>query len=470
MKFCYTKSHNFFERLILPWSLNHYTYLIVVVVKFLSILNLNAQYNTFSPFSRYGIGDIQDNTLTYQKSMNNIGIALPIDTTAPCFINLLNPAAMAYLKLTVIEANGSYYSTQIKNPQNYKVKQNSTNFNALVIGFPIKKHSGFSFGILPYSFVGYNISQNKDLINAGTINYVYDGSGGINKVFGNFGFSLSKYFKQPDTSRNLLKHIIKNTSLGISVYYMFGELAQTATVNYPGTINYYNFVNDKRYRINGVSADIGIQTFFHLNKNKDKTLNIGFVYSNPSKLGVVYDYIAYNFLYNYYGQKYIVDTIIYQENQINKMKLPAVFGLGMSYIKGNKYGVNIDVKYFDWSKFYLPNSPADVKNNFSMNIGGYYQPDRFMTGKGNYFNKVIYRGGIGYNNGYQDYNGQSIPMYSISAGASFPMGLYRSFSAMHIALQYNIKGSRSFVLRENILRISIGVTLNDRWFIKYKYD
>lgn len=425
-----------------------------------------AQFNTFSPFSRYGIGDIQDNTSAYQKAMNNSGIATPVDTTAPTFINLLNPASLSSVRLTVIEASMNYYQTKILNTQNYKVQQKSTNFNSLIIAFPIKRYSGFAFGLLPYSFVGYQIKQNENT-NIGTINYEYNGTGGLNKVFAAYGFSLSKYFKS-DTNHRPLKQLLKNLSLGINAHYVFGELAQTSIVNYPNNTLYYNFVNDKRYRINGISADAGLQTYVQLNSKS--ILSIGGVVSYPSKLNVINDYIAYNFSYNYYGEKYIVDTLLYAENEIGKLKLPVSTGVGVSYIVVNKWGINADVKYTDWKNFYLVNDNRSTVNDLEMNIGGYFQPDRFAAGKGNYLNKIIYRAGVGYNTGYQEYKGKAVPLYSFSAGLSLPMGLYRAFSAMHISVQYAIKGNKSFVLRENILKINFGITLNDRWFIKYKYD
>ena len=429
-----------------------------------------AQYNTFSPFSRYGIGDIQDHTLTYQKGMNNTGLALPIDTTAPLFINLSNPASLSYLRLTSIEADGNFYHTQIVNTQNYKVQRQSTNIHALVIGFPIKKHAGFCFGLIPYSFVGYQIQQNINTNNIGYINYLYEGSGGLNKVFAAYGFSIRHLFKKQNSVYNPFKEWIKNLSLGINAHYLFGEFAQTATVNYPSNTTYYNFVNDRRLRIQGISYEVGMHSYFLINKEKNNTLHIGFLFSNPSTLRVINDYIAYNFSYTYLGEKYIVDTVLYAENETGKMKLPVSYGWGMSYIVNNKWGISADVKYTNWSKFYLLHQNTFVKNNIEINMGGYFQPDRFGTERGHYADKIIYRAGLGYNSGYQEFQGKSVPLYSVALGVSLPLGLYKAFSAIHLSVQYSIKGQKNFILRENILKINIGMSLNDRWFIKYKYD
>lgn len=429
-----------------------------------------AQYNTFSPFSRYGIGDIQDNTLSYQKGMGCIGIALPTDTTAPMFINPLNPASLSNLKLSIIEGGGYYMNTKIVNTHKYQAHHKSANFNALIIGFPIKKHSGFAFGLLPYSFVGYDINQNVLVNNIGNVNYVYTGSGGLNKVFAAYGWSLSKYFKKQDTTFRLIKTLLKNLSIGVNVHYLFGELSQTAIVNYPNNSAYYNFINDRRLRMSGVSFETGIQTHVSLNNTQTKHLYMGVIFSNPSLINVINDYMAYNFTYTYYGEKYIVDTILYGENEAGKMKLPFAVGLGASYIVSNQWGISADVKYTNWKTFQLLQTNTNVNNNIELNIGGYYQPDRFAVGKINYWNKIIYRLGATYNSGYQEYQGKNIPMYGITAGVSLPVGLYRAFSSLHFSAQYFIKGQSNFILREYLFKLNIGVTLNDRWFIKYKYD
>lgn len=445
-----------------------YKKLCLLVVHLIIVHTNWAQYNTYSPYSRYGIGELQDNASAYQRSMNNAGLAMPVDTTAPAFVNLSNPASLSSVRLAVMEASGGYYHTQILNSQNFKAQQKSANFNSLIIAFPIKRYSGLSFGLLPYSFVGYKINQSENVSNIGNVKYEYEGNGGLNKVFMAYGFSFLKYFKK-DTSQQIFKQILKNTSFGFTFNYIFGELVQVAVVNYPSNSLYYNFVNDKRYRINGISTDFGLQTHISFNKNTH-ILAIGGIFSYPSRLRVFNDYIAYNFSYNYFGDKYIVDTLLYDENEAGKLKLPPVIGIGGAYIVTDKWGFNTDIKFTNWKKFYLVNDNASVVNNIELNAGGYFQPDKFATARGAYFKKVIYRAGIGYNSGYQEYHGKAVPLYSFTTGVTLPMGLYRAFSAMHISIQYAIRGNKSFTLRENIIKVNLGITLNDRWFIKYKYD
>lgn len=432
---------------------------------------LYAQNNTFSPYSRYGIGDINNTAFTFQKGMANVGIALPLDTTAPVFINNINPASLGMLKFANIETGGYYLFSDIRNKSNVSAQFRSANFNYLSVAFPIRHFSGLAFGLMPYSATGYQINQVQTLSGVGDVNYQYTGSGGLNKVYMAYGISLYKFIKDKnDSSKHIFRTLIKNMSFGVNAYYLFGNITQTSMAIYPNSAYYYNFADDRSLRITGMSADIGVQTSIPISKNKSKYIGFGLLFSNPSKLNVTYDYLAYNFAYNYYGQKALVDTVSYINNNAGKLKLPISYGVGIGYFILNKMGINLDVKYTDWSKYYLITDNANVKNAFEFNLGGYYQPDRFSSGKGNYWGKVIYRLGVSYNTGYQEYNGTAVPLMMGTTGLSLPVGLYRAFSALHISFQYGLKGNASTLLKENIFRVNLGVTLNDRWFIKYKYD
>ena len=55
-----------------------------------------AQTSGISPYSRYGIGDLQDESSVLNFSMGGTGIAYHNDASTPFFINLKNPASYCY--------------------------------------------------------------------------------------------------------------------------------------------------------------------------------------------------------------------------------------------------------------------------------------------------------------------------------------------------------------------------------------
>ena len=61
--------------------------------------------------------------------------------------------------------------------------------------------------------------------------------------------------------------------------------------------------------------------------------------------------------------------------------------------------------------------------------------------------------------------------YGVSFGFGFPLEMYQGRSILNISGQYvkvspKVKG----MLEENYLRINLGLTFNDRWFMKWKVE
>ena len=74
----------------------------------------------------------------------------------------------------------------------------------LIFGLPINKKIGASFGIIPYSNIGYTLENRDENYNA---NMLYNGDGGISKVY--LGGALKLH---------------KNISVGGNASYLFGGL------------------------------------------------------------------------------------------------------------------------------------------------------------------------------------------------------------------------------------------------------
>ena len=88
----------------------------------------------------------------------------------------------------------------------------------------------------------------------------------------------------------------------------------------------------------------------------------------------------------------------------------------------------------------------------------------------NYLNRIRYRIGAYYSDPYTKINNQE---GAREYGASFGFGLplFQSRSILNISGQYvkvspKVKG----MLEENYLRINIGLTFNDRWFMKWRVE
>jgi hypothetical protein len=84
---------------------------------------------------------------------------------------------------------------------------------------------------------------------------------------------------------------------------------------------------------------------------------------------------------------------------------------------------------------------------------------------------VKYRVGAYYTDSYYKTEGgqRAAREYGVSCGLGLP--LPRTRSLVNLTGQYvHVKGLETSMINENIFRLTIGVTFNERWFFKRKVD
>ncbi|REK36505.1 MAG: hypothetical protein DWQ44_01065 [Bacteroidetes bacterium] len=80
-----------------------------------------------------------------------------------------------------------------------------------------------------------------------------------------------------------------------------------------------------------------------------------------------------------------------------------------------------------------------------------------------------YRAGFNYSQTFLQLNESRLNEYGISLGLGLPVK--RVGTTVHFAAEAGMRGTvDNNLVRENYLRFSLGFTLNDRWFIKPRYD
>ncbi len=114
-------------------------------------------YSAYSPYSLFGIGQIESVGDQNTAAMGGIGVGL----RDPSLINLLNPAAVTareenafMLDFGVKQSNVIFTGADAEGKLARSAK-NLFNIDHVVASFPIFKHSAFKVGIMPYSNTGY---------------------------------------------------------------------------------------------------------------------------------------------------------------------------------------------------------------------------------------------------------------------------------------------------------------------------
>jgi hypothetical protein len=142
---------------------------------------------------------------------------------------------------------------------------------------------------MPYSHVGYDLKNSVDESGIGNVNYLYSGSGGVNKAFIGYGLMpfttrLSKFRSQqtflPDSlkklkgfkyrAREMGAKILSDFSVGFNANYIFGNLENTTRVEYPNSSLYNNTYRNRTANIGDFTGNFGLQTAITIDSVTDK--------------------------------------------------------------------------------------------------------------------------------------------------------------------------------------------------------
>ena len=138
-----------------------------------------AQGGTKSPYSQFGLGLLGDQSQSASRGMNGVGYALRQGNQ----VNTLNPASYASVdSLTMLFDMG--LSGQLTHFEDGKVKRNATmaNIEYVVGSFRVWKGVGMSFGVLPFTSVGYDYQTTTQNLNTGKLTESYLGTGGLHQL------------------------------------------------------------------------------------------------------------------------------------------------------------------------------------------------------------------------------------------------------------------------------------------------
>lgn len=402
-----------------------------------------AQNNTNSPYTRYGYGDLSDQSFGNSKAMG--GIAFGLRDGAQ--INPLNPASYTAIdSLTFLFEGG--VSLQNMNISGGGVKLNAKNssFDYLAMQFRLHPRIAMSIGLLPFSNVGYSVSDSK-VDNGVSQTRSFTGDGGLHQLYGGIGVK-----------------VLKNLSLGVNASYFWGDITRTRTIIYPATSESYSYIQQMGVSISDYKLDFGAQ--YTLDFDKKHSMTIGAVFSPKHKL----------------NNDYTVTTQVSTTNSNNldaTLELPNTFGVGFTYNYDKRLTVGVDYSLQQWSKakFGVNTSDGDVREDFNktytycdrhkISVGAEYIPN--LMGR-SYLSHIKYRLGAYYTTPYYKIGGKEATReYGVTAGFGLPVP--RSRSILSVSGQFvRISGQEAAFVNENIFRVSIGLTFNERWFFKRRVE
>lgn len=408
-------------------------YIFILSISF-SHSSLIAQNNTSSPYSIFGLGDIEPKSSIRSTGMGGIGIALPSEHS----VNTLNPASYTGLDTLsfVFDIGLMGKFTRLKS-QNMQEKVNDFNINAINFGFKPKKWWALSFGLMPYSTIGYQF-DNEKIIEGTTTKYIntIEGSGGLNQVYFGTAFKLWKNF-----------------SVGVNASYLFGNLITNELNDLVINNTSYSTNTENTYYLNNVFFDYGLQ--YQFTKTKWH-YSIGIVFSNKQTLSS--DFTTQTTLETT-GEEYYSE-----ENSAKDIVIPQSAGVGFALQIPERLLVSVDYTIQDWTENTFTKSIADYKISQSAKFGLEYKPEKSIGSS--YFSYIDYRIGAFYSDLYYQLYGIPITEKGLSIGLGLP---FRSSKA-NLSFEYAIKGTtQSGLVEENYFKIKLGLSLKQLWFQRRKF-
>lgn len=416
-----------------------------------------AQNGINSPYSRYGFGIMADRSMGFNKGMGGVAMGFRDGQS----INVANPASYSAVdSLTALFDLGlSLYNANFKMGDLQSNAKNSS-FDYFAFHFRATKGLGIAIGILPFSNINYNFSstpQKTEGSDRFTSAESFTGEGGLHQVFLGAGIQ-----------------VFEPLSIGFNLSYLYGSYKHSINQ----TFNEANIYSTQRIYSADISSymlDLGLQYSFKLNK-KDK-IAFGAAYSLGHDIN---DAATRTTGSTKDGEK--SDTIT------NAFQFPHIISAGLTYSHGTKWNVGTDFEIQKWNNVKFPTQTNDdnyisrkniLNDRIKIALGASYTPSEISS---NYFNRITYKFGGYYSKSYANADLSNTISdkpyeFGLSAGVTLPITsrhlwhntpkLNISFQWVHANIPY-LNGNTQNNLKENYLKLCLGLTFSERWFYKWK--
>lgn len=411
-------------------------FLLAAAVIILFTAEISAQSS--SGYSRFGIGDLEYTYSARRVGMGGLGVSVEdID-----FIGTLNPASWYAIARTRIEFGGSYKGLLLSDQNESNKYYSETEFTGFTLAFPVSNTYGISLatGIIPYSKVSYNAVENIIADpQVGNYSVDYKGRGGLSKFF------IGTSYKLPF-----------NFVLGASLDYYFGNLVYETALDFASSA-VQDIVYQRIYKTNGIGTTAGIISpdFSSILKSEsitDLKLGASFQIFNELKTDTLL----------WTRTATLTDTLT--SGKV-KMKLPLRLNAGFSFVLNKDYLFLFDYAFQPWSKYRLAGlQTQNLRDANKISAGFEYRPSKELGAT--LWEQIILRAGLSFEQTQYLINGEGIDQYAVMFGFSFPI---MAENTIDIALQYASKGTtKSGLIKENIFKLSFGISLGEIWFIRYE--
>lgn len=436
--------------------------------RFFSLLSLlvisytifGQQVGSNSPYGRYGLGVLAHPGVGASESMGGISYGLRRSQ----HVNPGNPASYSKIDtLTFIFDMGVSMQNAIFSDGTNRQNQYNGSLEYIAMQFPLFKNFGGSFGLLPFSKVGYSFGRPRS-----TTDLVYqesfNGAGGLSQAYAGLAYTPVKY-----------------VSIGVNLGYIFGNIEHNRMLPYLEGSSLPRYSTTKYY-MRALKYDLGAQFTYPF--SKEESLTLGVVYTPGIKTKS--DITLFDRNVSSSSPSSTAEVIKSDTLRNQSFAIAPSFGTGLTYTNKNLIA-GIDGTYQLWKKSDYPSTLDNMtqdnrfNNYYRINGGVEYVIDPYNR---NFFKRMRIRAGASYGNSYtnvQVSNPTTGAHLGVSGykeyGVTFGLGLpFRDnfngrISMLNIGLSYTrLQPNQSFMVKEDMLKVSLSMNINEFWFFKRQFD
>jgi hypothetical protein len=396
-----------------------------------------------SPFSATGLGDQYGSGLNQNLGMGGVGVS----NYSYWRINNMNPALLVFNRLTSFQLGlVGEQRTQTSSTNDVTEKSGNGNLNYLALAIPIKLGKWTAAaGLQPYSRLNYRLSY-QETVGANIVTNTESGTGGVNGAYISNGVAINE-----------------SISVGLKGTYLFGSTDNLFT----NVVNAVTTVVSPAIRettfVKGFQLSPAVSVHLDSLLGANYLLNFGAVYDFGTTLNAKFS--QWQGRYGSLGN--ILDSTTLINEASSTVRLPQAIAVGVSFGNSYKWILGLDGYYADYSGYRDITGSNPYGSNLWRISGGFeITPDpQSLT---SYLKRATYRTGVSLENSPYLVNGAAVRDFGITFGLSLPVS--RS-SSLDLGLKLGKKGDKTVnTIEENYLKLYFGITFNDQWFIKRKFD
>jgi hypothetical protein len=385
--------------------------------------------NMNSPYSIYGVGDIDSKPYNRTSGMGGTGLAI----RSSYYLVDNNPAAIAGLTRSFYTIDAAFTGKTVKYSGTSINADNSSNkdfwIKRLALAVKINKSWASSIGFGQFSNVNYVLSGSKP-VNGSTGSYYtyYEGDGGLNEYYWTNAFQLGK-----------------RLSLGVKSSIISGSINQTETVAdaslaAPISTQIQDYMGRARFQAGAIYTQ-------PLNKKWD--VSLGGKFSPKIKMTSERSLTVID------GSTTVIDDDFIKND---RFYLPNTYAAGIAVRKKNKVTYALDYTHEDWSSLKIKDNGWQLVSSNRLSGGVEFSRQATIWNQGP-AEKGYFQLGAFYHNSYLQIRNEPIKEFGFTAG----MGGFIGKGLMYtLSLEAGSRGTtRQDLIKENYVQATFTFSYTD---------